>query len=57
MEENISERQKSFRKLYLPKIKSNITQNEQSDRNHLVSYKINNIRIIDRIKKSFKNNT
>ena len=57
MEENISERQKSFRKLYLPKIKSNITQNEQSDRNPLVSYKINNIRIIDRIKKSFKNNT
>ena len=57
MEENISERTKSFRKLYLPKIKSNITQNEQSDRNPLVSYKINNIRIIDRIKKSFKNNT
>ena len=57
MEENISERQKSFRKLYLPKIKSNITKNEQSDRNPLVSYKINNIRIIDRIKKSFKNNT
>ena len=57
MEENISERQKSFRKLYLPKITSSITQNEQSDRNPLVSYKINNIRIIDRIKKSFKNNT
>ena len=39
MEENRTERERSrsIRKLYLPKINSNVTTNEQTDRNSLVS--------------------
>ena len=37
MEENRTERSRSIRKLHLPKINSNVTTNEQTDRNSLVS--------------------
>ena len=48
MEENRTERSRSIRKLYLPKISTNVTTHEQTDRNTLVSQQNKNIQIYNR---------
>ena len=53
MEENRTERSRSIRKLYLPKISSNVTTHEQTDRNTLVSQQNKNIQIYNRQNKKY----